>query len=268
MKYQLHRQLKQGEGKPWVFIHGLGSSGRYWKPVFEKLPSDMKASSYDLLGFGESPKPEPFSYSASVQAEALRNTLRWQYPLRKINLVGHSMGGLIALEFAKRYPRKVKSLILSNVPILLQPEHHKTLSDRYVHIAPRLRNEIHTRGYRALHKSKFISKKVLTRYAKHKLDQPEFDRYDLEHISEYAYIQSLQHVLEHQDVMRRAAKLNVPTLIIFGKRDKVAIDRNAQKLAETLPDARLLEVDASHQFPYHHPEEFAKIILAFTDRSA
>lgn len=226
----------------------------------------MRASSYDLLGFGESPKPEPYSYSASAQADALRTTLRWQYPLRKVNLVGHSMGGLIALEFAKRYPRKVRSLILSNVPILLQPEHHKTLSDRYVHITPRLRNEIHTRGYRALHKSKFISKKVLSRYAKRKLDQPEFDRYDLEHISEYAYMESLQHVLERQDVMRGATKLNVPTLIICGKRDKVAIDRNAQKLAETLPSATLLEVDASHQFPYHHPADFVELLRSFTDR--
>lgn len=265
MKYRLYRQLKQGVGSPLAFIHGLGSSGRYWRPVFEKLPIDVKASSYDLLGFGESPKPEPFSYSTEAQAKALYRTLRWHYPFRRVVLVGHSMGGLIALEFAKRYPNKIKALVLTNVPILLKPDHHKIVAHRYAEVSDRLRNELHTRGYRAMHQSKVVSKHLLPRYAKYKLDQPEFNKYDLEHISEYAYAQSIKHVIENQAVLARANTVAVPTLIICGKRDKVVIERNAQTLVSTMPHAKLLEVNASHQFPHHHPTDFVKILQDFTE---
>ncbi len=264
VKFRLNRQLKKGYGQPIVFIHGLGSSGRYWSPVFKHIPADYKVSAYDLLGFGESPKPEPFSYSAANQAKALRKSLRRDYPFRKVTLVGHSMGGLVALEFAKRYPGKVKRLFLTNVPILFSSGDYHEVKRRYTEVGDRMRNHLHQKTYEGLHNSKFIKEKLLPRYARYKLNQPEFDPYDYTHISPYAYESSIKYILAQPLSLRGLRSLWMPVVIINTNKDRAVIAGNSEKFAAKIPLCKLLQVEGTHQFPHMQPKEFWQILNRYS----
>lgn len=105
-----------------VFIHGLGATGKMWNPVINQLPQSINTASVDLLGFGRSAKPYWETYSAKLQARSLRTTImRLRLP-GPIIIVGHSLGSLVAIEFATRYPKLTKSLILCSPPIYRQDD--------------------------------------------------------------------------------------------------------------------------------------------------
>ena len=91
-----------GEGPLLVYLHGLGCAGsRDWPPVAGSLPLAGRASLWlDLLGFGSSPRPAGFGYDLDEQAAAVAGTLAAE--AAPLALVGHSMGGTIAVMVAER----------------------------------------------------------------------------------------------------------------------------------------------------------------------
>src|SRR5690606_13354373 len=96
-----------------VFIHGIGGTGGVWKEVIAKLTvENIRIIVVDLIGFGDSPRPEWAMYSTKFQARSLRSTLLRKGILGKVTIVGHSMGSLVAIDMARRYPLSVKQLIL------------------------------------------------------------------------------------------------------------------------------------------------------------
>lgn len=93
-----------------MFIHGYGAMWQHWNrniPAFEK---DYKIYAMDLLGFGESEKPNA-RYGLSLWAKQIEAFMRFKR-LERILLVGHSMGGASSLWFANERPEKVDALVL------------------------------------------------------------------------------------------------------------------------------------------------------------
>lgn len=106
-----------GSGDPVVFLHGFRGSGRYWEPHLQKLASQKQIIVVDLLGFGESPWPADASYDVSEHLDAIHRSLEPIVKGRPATIVGHSMGAILAAEFAGRYRREVSSLIVLNAPM-------------------------------------------------------------------------------------------------------------------------------------------------------
>lgn len=258
--YAMHMQFRFGFGKKIVLLHGLGASGRYWNEPSKLLIRQFQVISFDLLGFGESPRPAPFSYTQWQQADALRQALWNEHIWSKVNIVGHSLGALIALEFAKRYPKKVRSLVLSNIPVILKAHDAVTLKKRYADIADDIKNELQRKTLKTVRTSKFVKLKVMPRYADKKRREGVFKNYDLEHLSKYAYTQSIKHAIENQRVLDGLESVNMPVLIIRTDKDRAVIKRNIDKLAASMPNAKILDTKGTHQFPVLNPAEFAKII--------
>lgn len=100
-----------------LLIHGLGTSWRTWKPLEPYLPKDTQVIAIDMLGFGNSPKPDWKSYNAHDQATSIAATLRHESITHLDIVIGHSMGSLAAVELAKKYPKLAQSLILCSPPI-------------------------------------------------------------------------------------------------------------------------------------------------------
>ena len=102
---------EQGAGEmTLVFLHYFGGSSRAWAPVIECLRDEFRCIAPDLRGFGAS-DAAPESYSVDDAADDL-SALIESLQLERYVLVGHSMGGKIALEMAARQPRGLCSLIL------------------------------------------------------------------------------------------------------------------------------------------------------------
>lgn len=104
------RYSDSGNGRTVVFLHGFLESMEMWKYYETHLPKHIRKICIDLPGHGKS---DNFGYNHSMEmmAESVRAVLKKE-GLRKIILVGHSMGGYAALAFAELYPDILKGLIM------------------------------------------------------------------------------------------------------------------------------------------------------------
>jgi pimeloyl-ACP methyl ester carboxylesterase len=106
---------EQGRGKAVFFIHGLAGASGFWTNILSTLPRGFRGLAPDLLGFGDSEKPR-IEYSIPAHAEMILE-LADLLELQEFDLIGHSMGGMIATIIALRSPERIGKLILVNVPI-------------------------------------------------------------------------------------------------------------------------------------------------------
>ncbi|OKH54750.1 alpha/beta hydrolase [Calothrix sp. HK-06] len=99
-----------GQGSNVIFLHGSWNEGSQWVPVMESLSHDYHCLAPDLLGFGESEIPD-IHYSVDVQVECLAEFLL-ALKLKRVYLVGDTLGAWIAASYALKYPERVLGLIL------------------------------------------------------------------------------------------------------------------------------------------------------------
>lgn len=106
----LHYQLA-GKGTPVVFIHGAGLDARMWNAEFDRFRANHRVLRYDIRGFGRSKVRERNSHTSDL------HDLLTELQLDRVNLVGLSMGGAIAVDFALAYPKLVDSLTLAGAVV-------------------------------------------------------------------------------------------------------------------------------------------------------
>ena len=105
-----------GRGRPLVFVHGWLGSWRYWVPTMEDLSSKHRTYALDLWGFGDSDKRTQ-SYSVNAYVELLDRFLDKLGVVRP-ELVGHALGGVIALLFASQASDQVEQVVGVSVPLM------------------------------------------------------------------------------------------------------------------------------------------------------
>ncbi len=104
-----------GRGRPVVLLHGWIGSWRYWVPTMQQLQSNYRIYALDLFGFGDSGK-NPQKYSLEHQLVLLDDFMK-QLGIPKAAVIGHGLGALIALTFARRYPDRIPRLLLVSAPL-------------------------------------------------------------------------------------------------------------------------------------------------------
>ena len=111
---ELHGQTvtyrRAGEGPAVLLIHGITSSSRTWREVIPGLAEDFDVIAPDLLGHGRSGKPRG-DYSLGAYASGLRDLLA-MLDIDRVTVVGHSLGGGIAMQFAYQFPERLERLVL------------------------------------------------------------------------------------------------------------------------------------------------------------
>ena len=112
----------RADGPIVVLLHGLNSDATDWQPVIDDFPMDYRIIAVDLLGYGESPKPVDIDYSCADHVAAIHNTLAKLDLGDQFLLVGYSLGGDIALNYAATYPEEVRRLFLLSAPFYLSAE--------------------------------------------------------------------------------------------------------------------------------------------------
>src|SRR6201995_3456192 len=101
---------RMGEGPPVVLIHGITSSSRTWRSVMQGLAARHTVVAPDLLGHGRSGKPRG-DYSLGAYASGVRDLLS-VLGIARATVVGHSLGGGIAMQFAYQFPDRLERLVL------------------------------------------------------------------------------------------------------------------------------------------------------------
>ena len=117
-----------GKGSAVVLLHGFLENNTMWKDVIPVLSKNRRVIAIELLGHG-STEAIGYVHSMELMAEAVEAVLK-TLRIRKIALIGHSMGGYVALAFAEKHPEKIKGLCLMNSTSLADDEERKALRAR------------------------------------------------------------------------------------------------------------------------------------------
>lgn len=114
-----------GDGRPLIILHGLFGSSNNWRTLAEKLGERFRVFVVDQRNHGNSPHSEEFSFPA--MAEDLRLFME-EHGLARASVLGHSMGGKTAMEFALRHPGMVEKLVVVDIaPHAYPPDHDEIL---------------------------------------------------------------------------------------------------------------------------------------------
>ena len=240
--FYVHHQGDPKGQRALVFVHGAGGSHLHWPPQLRRLAG---ANTYglDLPGHGQSEGQGRTSISAYADFVAAFLEI---LGLEKVTLVGHSMGGATALDFALRYPEKLAGLVLVG-------------SGARLRVAPTILNGIH-QDFEAV-------VRLICDYA-FSLDAPE----QLKREGRRQMGQTHPDVLygdfaacDAFDVMDRLGEIRCPTLAICGTADRLTPPKYSTYLRDNIPAAQLVLIEgAGHMVMLEQPEAVSRAIADFT----
>jgi pimeloyl-ACP methyl ester carboxylesterase len=255
-----------GAGQPVLLLHGLGATKISWLPVLPALAARYRLIVPDLPGHGASDKPRT-DYSPRFHAHVVRKLLD-QLEVDRAIVVGNSLGGRVGLELALRSPGRVERLALLDPSV-------PGLRWRYLMgLARVVPSEVgvipfplRERWVELMVKRLFAEpgRLVPTAYA---LAAAEFIRVNRDPAARMAFLSSLRHIMtERPDVffatMRR---IKHPTLVLFGDADRLIPPRLGARLAQHLPDSRLMVLPGVGHVPqFEATDEVVEALISFLD---
>lgn len=243
-----------------VLIHGLGDKGaRDWDGLIPVLARDHRVVTFDLPGFGRSSKGNEL-YSPERYADFVRYLMVEHFHTRTFSLVGHSMGGAIALRYAARYPQDVTALVLVDVPGILHPmAYSKFLSHVGIDFLPNLYPAQNDQLSNFVNKVFKLTDKVQP-VPEVIIASPVLRQKFLK--ADPAKIAGL--ALALADFSADIPRVQAPVLVLWGGRDSVAPLRNGRVLAANLPQAQLEVFETSGHTPMNDvPQVFHARVAAF-----
>ena len=235
--YKLHVRHNQRPKNPRatiVFIHGIGNSGAAWNKVIARLPDDIRIITIDLLGFGDSPRPSWAKYNVKTQARSLLRTLSLYMLPGKVIIVGHSLGALVAIEAAKRYPLFTRALILCSPPV------YRQTSTRVLPSSDTILREL----YRAALNNPASLAKITSFATKYKLVNETFN-VTAENID--TYIATLESAIIDQTAFDDLLSTKIPTTVLRGTLDPFVIGKHLKELSNKNEHVHYRSVFAGHE---------------------
>jgi 3-oxoadipate enol-lactonase len=251
---------RAGSGPAVVLVAGLGGDHFLWRHQIPHLAAPFDVIAPDNRGAGQSSAPDE-PYSIAMFADDLAGLLD-ALGLARAHVVGASMGGFIAQEFALRHPERLDRLVLCctspggphRVPG--PPETVAMLAQRTGDPRADLERFLAlstSESYRAAHPAD-IEAAIAWRVAH---PQPV-----------YAYHRQLAAAVSH-DTADRLHQIRATTLICHGTADRIVPFPNSRILAERIPNARLhLFEGGSHQFFWEQAERFTQLVIEFLTGAA
>ncbi|MCX4766344.1 alpha/beta hydrolase [Streptomyces sp. NBC_01275] len=261
-----------GQGPALVLIHGIGDSSATWAELIPDLARTHTVIAPDLLGHGASDKPRA-DYSVAAYANGVRDLLT-TLGVESATLVGHSLGGGVAMQFAYQFPERTERLILVSaggvgrevtpaLRLVSLPGAHLALSALRL---PGMRLQVGL----AIRLMKLLDVDLA-------LDAPDLlNLVDAlpDHTSCDAFIRTLRAVVDWRGQVvtmldRCYLTAGMPTMLLWGDRDCVVPVRHAYGAQEAMPGSRLEIFEGAGHFPFHSdPARFRALVEEFTSTTA
>lgn len=238
-----------------VLLHGWASSRRMWAGTQAALAGRYRTYAVDLPGHGDSSKPTWGWYSIPNYVQVVRNLIGG-LGLSRPAIVGHSMGGTIALELAAQSPDALERVVAVN-PVVTGKVYARSvpIRDEWVEPAVRVSRRVWPAASRLLTRPP----EALRRHAPdHVLRNSE----DLGRTTADSVLGSMRAVLTW-DVSDRLGEIRAPTLVIVGESDRVVRPSEGEIAARAIPGARLHRLEAAHHPNDEIPDEFYPLLEAF-----
>jgi 3-oxoadipate enol-lactonase len=224
---------RQGKGTPLVLLHGFPLDHTIWKTVIPELEKDFNLVVPDLRGFGESSIPQA-PYLLSDMAEDMA-TLLDDLGIKEAAIVGHSMGGYVALAFAHLFPTRLLGLGLVASQVLADTPERK---------AGRQQEADHILAHGVTDLADSMAEKLTTVPN----IQAELRELILKQSPESA-AGALRAMAERPDSTGILATLDLPVVIIHGQADRLVPIETARKAQALAMKGTLVEVEEAGHMP-------------------
>lgn len=248
-----------GEGFPVVLIHGYTGNSRNWALTVPALRvAGFRTVSMDLRGHGLSWKPERAQdYSLGVMADDVHGLLE-HLDVRDCYLVGHSMGGGVAMRLILAHPGLFRTLVLVDTSASPQDPSRTEMREALVKIA-------REQGLEAA----FEAQLRMDPAASEIRSNPEAIRVWREQFmmtSPEAYIHCVAAMAERQSFLEELRGVAVPALIVCGERDEPFLEPS-RLMHEAIAGSELVLVPgAGHSPQFETPEEFNRVLVGFLSK--
>lgn len=247
--YRLHT-TSVGSGPTVVMLHGIATSSASWNRLVPLLNNNYRCITIDLLGFGESPKPDWYGYSPEEHVKNIHYTIKKLGLNEPFILIGHSMGSLLAVHYAARHPKRVSRLVILSPPIYF--------TSAQVRQAEKLwREALYARAYRYLRTHKNFTLKSAGGLKTLAIKNNSFS---LTEATWTSFSKSLENSIENQNVLNDLENIFCPVDIFYGNLDKFLINRNIRYL-QRYGNVSLHSVKASHIIGPKYAAVVAKYLL-------
>ena len=249
--YEIH-----GNGDPLLLIAGLASDSQSWQPIIGELSRHFRVIVFDNRGVGRT-SPSEVNTSITLMADdciALINHLG----LTTVSILGHSMGGFIAMDFAIRFPHCVEKLILAATSALTSHRNKALLSDWVSYQESGMDLELWFRNifYWIFSRDFFENEETLNEAIRLAIAYPYPQ-------SRVAFRKQVQAIAEF-DRLKDLCNITSKTLVISGKEDLLFPPEEAILLSKKIPGSRFSLIEkAAHSIHIEYPETIIEIILNF-----
>ena len=255
--------VSHGAGLPVIALHGYSATHYSWRHLIEAVARERELILFDLKGHGRSPKPENGKYSLRDQAELVHDYIRAR-DLKGITLIGHSMGGGVALILASRLlaerPDRLKALVHvagvsfpQPLAIFARLARIPYVGEAGLSLLP-AKLVVRASLYVAFHDRRRITEDMVEAYAANFADRAGIRA--IIAITPHVVPPNIEPVLDAID----AAK--IPVLLLWGSHDAVVPLKLGRRLHARLKNSRLHVIENCGHIPHEETPERAVPVIA------
>ena len=246
-----------------LLVHGFHASHRTFEDIVPALAEGFHVLVPDLPGFGASEKPSParYAYGLETHAEALADLIA-AFGVGRASLIGHGMGAAIALTLAAEHPELIQRLILEDALCYPAP---RTVTSRLFLlpiVGALLFKQLYGRVWFRAYYRDLVYKKGFA-IPTERVDW-HYDAFNSPSARESAHA-VLHAMLDTRPTVARLIRIVAPTLVVWGRHDRLSPVIAAHRLVRSIPNARLQILDAGHAPHEEHPLAFLAIAREFLE---
>jgi pimeloyl-ACP methyl ester carboxylesterase len=246
-----------------VLIHGFLVSHREFDDIIDPLAAHFHVIAPDLPGFGESEKPGPARYPYGIEAfaESVADLIA-AFGVGRASIIGHQMGGAVAITLAAQHAELVHRMILVDPLCYPFPMSFRLRLPLKPIVGPIVFKQL---WGRALFRAHFRDD-VFHPGANLPMDRIDwhYDTFNSPSGRESAYA-VLRSILDARPVVARLSRVNSPTLVVWGRQDKLFPASNAPRLAREILGAKLEIMDTGHSPHEENPRAFVDLARQFLE---
>lgn len=263
------RYYAEGEGSSVILIHGLGGSACGWLPSIAAIATQHRVYAPDLIGHGRTGRPDSGSLTVADMIRFIRSFMA-EFNIDRAHVIGHSMGGAVALMLAIDSPQRVDKLVLVdsgglgkevalNLRIMSLPIFGKLLA---THLS-RVNLEKFANDLRAsVENTAYITDALIENLYRVEVN-PEHTKMLLK-ASRLGVTWTGQKKSIYDPMLQQMASIQNPTLVIWGQQDNIVPLSHGELAAKTMPNAHLVVIDQSNHVPmFEQPDMFNGLVLDF-----
>lgn len=257
---------KEGEGPAVVIIHGLYGSSNNWMNMGKRLAKNHTVYMIDQRNHGRSP------FAPSNSYEDMKTDLLEFFEARKMNkatLLGHSMGGKVAMWFAANFPERVQKLVIADIA---PKDYLSNQTDTQYYLHQNILLAMQETDFSVVRKRKEAGDQLAE-----KIDNPSIRQFLLKNMTRdkktgmyrwrlnvdvlYAYLEEIIRGVNPRWFEDRVPIFHYPVIFIRGLKSNYILPEDEKLIHSIYPDARIIDIpEAGHWLHAEQPEKFMKAV--------